>query len=154
MIRALTVALLAVALVSNVPLPQPDDALIQGNSLPPTLSAFRLLLGQGGVTPTAGVTPYNLRNALFSDYAEKFRYVYVPGSERIGWRAEGVLDFPVGSVLIKSFGYPADFRKPDEKVRIVETRLLIRRTAGWVALPYVWNAEGTDATLKIGRAHV
>ena len=31
---------------------------------------------------------------------------------------------------------------------MLETRLLIRRAAGWVALPYVWNADGTEATLE------
>ncbi len=33
-------------------------------------------------------------------------------------------------------------------VGLIETRLLVRRESGWVALPYVWNAEGTDATLE------
>ncbi len=30
----------------------------------------------------------------------------------------------------------------------METRLLVRREAGWVAMPYVWNAEQTEARLK------
>ena len=32
-------------------------------------------------------------------------------------------------------------------VRLIETRLLVRREHGWEALPYVWNAEQTDAEL-------
>jgi uncharacterized repeat protein (TIGR03806 family) len=51
-------------------------------------------------------------------------------------------------VLVKSFGYPADFRKPDVDIRMIETRLLIHRASGWVTLPYVWDADGQDATLK------
>ena len=35
-----------------------------------------------------------------------------------------------------------------KRVRLIETRLLVQRADGWVALPYVWNAEGTDATLE------
>ena len=35
-------------------------------------------------------------------------------------------------------------------VRLIETRLLVRREGGWEALPYVWNAEQTDA---VARAH-
>ena len=27
-------------------------------------------------------------------------------------------------------------------VRLIETRLLVSRAAGWVAFPYVWNADG------------
>jgi uncharacterized repeat protein (TIGR03806 family) len=49
---------------------------------------------------------------------------------------------------VKTFAYPADFRRPDEKVRALETRLLIRRPAGWTALTYVWNEAQTEATLK------
>jgi uncharacterized repeat protein (TIGR03806 family) len=129
--------------------PEPvNDALILGDALPASLSEFRLLLGRQGQNPNARVTPYSLNTPLFSDYAEKFRYAYVPAGKTIAWRAEGVLDFPVGSVLVKSFGYPADFRKPDENIRILETRLLIHRASGWVALPYVWKADGSDAELK------
>jgi uncharacterized repeat protein (TIGR03806 family) len=32
-------------------------------------------------------------------------------------------------------------------VRLIETRLLVRRANGWEALPYVWNADQTEATL-------
>ncbi len=134
--------------VSASPPPRVDDALILGETLPPRLSDFRLLIGPQGLKPNTGVTPYTLQTPLFSDYAEKYRFAYVPQGKRIGWRGEAVLDFPVGSVLIKSFGYPADLRRPAEKLRILETRLLIRRASGWVALPYVWNADGNDATLK------
>ena len=34
-----------------------------------------------------------------------------------------------------------------KNVRLIETRLLVRREHGWEALPYVWNAEQTDAEL-------
>ncbi|MFC6980796.1 hypothetical protein [Microbulbifer taiwanensis] len=36
-----------------------------------------------------------------------------------------------------------------DRVRLVETRLLVKRADGWQALPYVWNAEQTEATLEI-----
>jgi uncharacterized repeat protein (TIGR03806 family) len=146
--RALIAVVLGGLLVSNSPPLPVNDALILGEALPPTLSEFRLLLGKQGVNPNARVTAYKLNTPLFSDYAEKFRYAYVPKGKSIAYRADGVLDFPVGSVLVKSFGYPADFRAPEKDIRIIETRLLIHRAAGWVALPYVWNADGSDAVLK------
>jgi uncharacterized repeat protein (TIGR03806 family) len=34
-------------------------------------------------------------------------------------------------------------------VRLLETRLLINTASGWVAIPYVWNAEQTEATLAL-----
>ncbi len=123
-----------------------NDALITGDTLPAKLSEFGLLIN--GRTPNDGVRPYKLNTPLFSDYALKYRFAYVPGGTKVAWRDAGSLDFPVGSVLVKSFGYPADMRKPDEGVRMIETRLLIHRASGWVALPYVWDADGKDATLK------
>lgn len=140
-----TCAWLVLAGVS--PLPPVNDALILGDSLPPKLSDFSL--GFADAKPTnVGIRAYSLRNPLFSDYAEKVRFAYVPPGQQIRYRAQGVLDFPVGSVLIKSFGYPTDFRNPESNFKMIETRLLVRRASGWAALPYVWNADGKDATLK------
>jgi uncharacterized repeat protein (TIGR03806 family) len=51
-------------------------------------------------------------------------------------------------VLAKSFAYPADLRRPDKDVRLIETRLLIRKASGWVANAYVWNADASIAELK------
>ena len=146
--RALAALAGWVLLVSASPPPNVDDALIAGEALSPSLKAFNLLFGPYGRMPNARVTPYNLNTPLFSDYAEKFRFLYVPAGRKIGWRDDGVLDFPVGSVLIKSFGYPADMRRPDAGLRILETRLLIRRASGWIALPYVWNEAQTEARLS------
>jgi uncharacterized repeat protein (TIGR03806 family) len=140
--------LLACLSIGASELPRVNDALILGDSLPPKLSDFGLLMGKQGMAPAAGVMPYSLSTPLFSDYAEKYRFAYVPAGKRIVYRADGVVTFPVGSVLIKSFGYPADLRKPTENLRILETRLLIHRASGWIALPYVWNADGSDAELK------
>src|SRR3546814_17676092 len=39
-------------------------------------------------------------------------------------------------------------------VRLIETRLLVRRTDGWVGLPYAWNADQTKATLQRAGADV
>jgi hypothetical protein len=130
---------------SQRPVDQVDDALIQSAAMPEKLSAFRLVNGLHG---NVGVKPYTLNTALFSDYAEKWRYLYVPNGARLSWSGEGLPRFPIGAVLIKSFGYPADFRQPEKDIRLLETRLLIHRASGWVALPYVWDADGKDATLR------
>ncbi len=146
MIRALALGLAWAGLVSASPSPQVDDALILSDALPPRLQDFGLLVD--GKTPAPGVVPYHLNTPLFSDYAEKFRFMHLPKGKKAKATGDGLLDFPVGTVLIKSFGYPADMRAPDKDLRILETRLLIHRASGWVALPYVWNADGTEATLK------
>jgi uncharacterized repeat protein (TIGR03806 family) len=135
-----------VGLVSASPSPQVDEALILSDALPPKLQDFGLLVD--GKTPAPGVVPYHLNTPLFSDYSMKFRFMHLPKGKKAKATGDGLLDFPVGTVLIKSFGYPADMRSPEKDLRILETRLLIHRASGWVALPYVWNADGTEATLK------
>ena len=42
-----------------------------------------------------------------------------------------------------------DFNKPNNDIKIMETRLLIKTIDDWVALPYIWNEEQTDAVLEI-----
>lgn len=114
----------------------------------PSLDAYRLFRDEAGRVPNAGLTPYALNTPLFSDYAEKTRYLFLPPGTQAKYRATGTFDFPVGATLVKTFAYPADLRRPDDKLRVLETRLLIRKKAGWVALAYVWNAEQTRAVLK------
>ncbi|WP_259014007.1 SO2930 family diheme c-type cytochrome [Emticicia fluvialis] len=99
--------------------------------------------------PVAGVVPYSLNTPLFSDYAEKLRFVKLPEGAKVPYNATEVLDFPVGSTLIKTFYYPNDFRNIDKGRRIMETRLLIHEPDGWKALAYVWNDEQTEAYLEV-----
>jgi hypothetical protein len=149
MIYRLGLAVAWLLVASAAPAPVALD-LILGDTMPPRLSDFRLFTDARGTDPNDGVEPYDLNTPLFSDYAEKFRYLYLPPGTRARPDGEGLPDFPLGTVLVKSFGYPADMRRPERDIRILETRLLIRRATGWVALPYVWNAELGDAELKRG----
>lgn len=95
------------------------------------------------------VVPYDLVTPLFTDYAHKTRFVYLPEGKSADYDTTGVLQFPVGTCLIKTFYYPEDFRKPEAERRIIETRLLVHREAGWDNLAYIWNDEQTDAELDI-----
>ena len=99
--------------------------------------------------PADGVMPYSLNTPLFSDYARKLRFVKIPDGEAADYRKREVLDFPVGTVLIKTFYYPEDMRKPEKGRRLMETRLLLHEEDGWHALPYIWNEAQTDATLEV-----
>ncbi|WP_299324592.1 SO2930 family diheme c-type cytochrome [Parasphingopyxis sp.] len=148
MIRALAAMAGWLALVSASPPAPVSDTAIMGDSLPRNLSEFHFFTDDIGHTPNDRVIGYELNTALFSDYALKNRFVYVPEGQTATYNADGVFEFPVGSALIKSFGYPADFRDADSPVRWLETRVLLRRADGWVALPYVWNEDGTDAVLR------
>lgn len=138
---------------------------------PPTLDEWHVLrVEDGKLRLNDGVVPYDLNTPLFSDYAHKLRTVWMPQGQAAGYQPEHAFDFPVGTILSKTFYYPlpeggvADGRTvartppsqsslKDEsldlaKVRLIETRLLVHRKEGWVALPYVWNREQTAATLR------
>jgi len=131
------------ALVANAPTPGVNDAAIADEGYPPTLSAFGFFTDIAKRTPAPRVVGYTLNTPLFSDYAEKQRYLYVPAGQTARYDADTVLDLPVGSALIKTFGYGAGAAFVP-----IETRVLLRRASGWVALPYVWNADRSDAVLK------
>ena len=121
-----------------------DDVIVAQNN-PTQLSSFGFFVG-GADKPSARLIPYELRNPLFSDYSEKQRFIYLPVGTKVEADEEGKLVFPVGTALIKSFGYPDGAGK----LRVLETRLLLHRAEGWVALPYVWRADGSDADLRVG----
>ena len=130
------------------PTPMVDSARLQAPEPAVTIADYHLFKDPGGRIPNAGLTPYALNTPLFSDYAQKQRYVFMPPGQHAQYRPTGVLDLPVGAVLVKTFAYPADFRRPTQNVRFIETRLLIHRAEGWVPLTYVWNGAQTEAVLK------
>jgi len=125
-----------------------DAALLIGNDPSPTLEQYHLFRDSAAREPNAALVPYTLNTPLFSDYAMKFRYLFVPPGQTVSYKEQGVLDFPVGTTLVKTFAYPADYRAPDQKLRFIETRLLIHKPQGWVALTYVWNDAQNRAVLK------
>lgn len=113
------------------------------------LSEYHFFIGAlKDLVPNERVLPYDLNTSLFTDYAFKKRFVFVPNGKSARFDTTEVLDLPIGSCLIKNFYYPADFRQPNGEKRILETRLLVHRENGWEALEYTWNDEQTDATLN------
>jgi uncharacterized repeat protein (TIGR03806 family) len=140
---ALAAALLCVGGASPAPELLPDQTVIDGPAMPAKLSAFGLFK-PGTSEPLPALLPYSLHTPLFSDYAEKHRAIWMPPGANAPVGRDGVPDFPVGTVIVKSFGWP-DWNGG----RPVETRLLIRHASGWTALPYIWDADGKDASLAI-----
>jgi len=133
---------------------------------PVKLSEWQVVLANGAkLKLNKGVEPYELNSPLFSDYAHKLRTVWMPAGQSAKWSQDQAFDFPVGTVISKTFYYPKGSGETLVKSisdtgvelvngeldlsrnRLIETRLLVRRAEGWVALPYVWNAEQTEATL-------
>ncbi len=131
-----------------------NQAAIGAERPPTSLADYHFFRDAAAREPNAGVTPYDLNTPLWSDGALKLRYAFLPPGARAQYRDDGVFEFPIGTVLIKSFAFAADMRAPTENVRYLETRLLIRRTDGWIALPYVWNEAQTEARLSPAGADI
>jgi uncharacterized repeat protein (TIGR03806 family) len=88
--------------------------------------------------PADGVTPYALETPLFSDYTTKRRFFVLPPGTSASWSDDDAFDLPTGSVLVKTFAYGE---------RKLETRLLIHGSDGWHGSSYVYDGDGSDATL-------
>ncbi|MCA0871549.1 hypothetical protein LCL97_11985 [Seohaeicola saemankumensis] len=115
-----------------------NDAAIAAKRPPKLLSAFGFFTDLATQQADPALAGYELSSPLFTDYADKSRWIYSPTPAPS--QTDGVLQFPVGSALIKTFHYGG---------QKVETRLLLHRADGWAAYPYVWNDDGTEAELKI-----
>jgi uncharacterized repeat protein (TIGR03806 family) len=144
-----------------------------GSGQPESLADWQLFKREGHrLRPNDGVLPYDLNTPLFSDYAHKLRTVWMPKGVSAIYRDEGSFEFPVGTIISKTFYYPRVAGEPRDsqvvvrsedtagmlpggaldldQVRLIETRLLVRREDGWAAIPYVWNAAQTEARLMRG----
>ena len=116
----------------------------------PNLSDYRLFADSANpLSGAQGGTIYDLTTPLFTDYANKYRFVFIPEGTQAAYRNQEVFDFPVGTIIAKTFTIQADLRLEDSAEEIIETRLLMRRKDGWRALPYIWNADKSDAVLTV-----
>ncbi len=135
------------------------DAVLNYNC--PRLDQYGLYLDE--TDPRAGPTPpgipFDLNSILFSDYALKYRFLFLPPGDdgrpqKAGYQDSAqcttlniydcytaTLTFPVGTVISKTFSF-----RDGENEDVVETRLLIKRakrdgTPFWVGLPYRWTEQ-------------
>ena len=135
---------------------------------PVRLSQWDLFDLRDGQLIPRDATVYDLKTPLFSDYALKLRTIRVPKGMTIQVGNDELI-FPLGTVISKTFYYPRAAPQATESrslvhkaeeaqqveslnmshVQLLETRLLVKTYLGWQALPYVWNADQSDATLEV-----
>ena len=145
-------AILSLALGAGPASAVNDAAILSPDApttLPPDLSTFGFFRDGAALTPAEGVAAYRLNTPLWSDGAEKLRFLYLPKGTTARAQGEGLLDLPVGAALVKSFAFPAAGKR-----RLVETRVLLHRANGWVAASYQWDAAQTSARLVPAGARV
>lgn len=112
------------------------DAVVDARGLPARLADTGLYAADGRVS--ADVLPFSPQYPLWSDGAAKRRWIRLPAGTSIDASRPDAWEFPRGARLWKEFSHG----------RVLETRYLERGADGaWRFGSYVWNADGTDATL-------
>jgi len=134
----------------NIPSQEEQDSPVVFNieSVPyQTLSEYNFFSENlKDLEPVFGVLPYELNSSLFSDYAKKKRFIWIPSNVKASYVNDfSPFNFPVGTVLIKNFYF--ENIQPNNTTKIIETRLMIKKANQWQFAEYVWNDEQTEATL-------
>ncbi len=113
--------------------------IAEGREVPPLLSQTGCVDPADPSAPAAGTIPYRVNSPFWSDGAEKQRWMAIPEGTQIATQNDGDFEFPIGTVLVKSFAF---------EDTPVETRLLVRhRDGGWAGYSYEWLEDGSDAVL-------
>lgn len=120
----------------------------------PKLSDYHFFVGDmKNQVPESDVLPYEPASSLFTDYAHKKRFVWIPKGMKATYDGDGnVLQLPVGSAIIKTFYY--EKVQPLNTTKIIETRLMIRKADGWIFAEYLWNNDQTEAYLDMNGSNV
>lgn len=135
--------------ILSTPIPPLESEVADGNYPYTRLSTYGFFEGNvNKLQPAEHVVIYQPVSSLFTDYALKSRFVFFPEGTKAKLVSDD-LEFPEGTVIIKNFYYPLDFREPEGERRIIETRLMVHSSNGWEAFPYIWNESQSDAVLKI-----
>lgn len=123
-------------------LPVPNDCQAPvGNALPQDLRCTGLYANWETRELACGVLPYVPAYQLWSDGADKQRYMWLPPGTKIDVSHPDAFVFPEGTRFWKEFRIVDGHGK-----RLGETRLLVKRKEFWSATTYVWSADGASAT--------
>lgn len=98
-----------------------------------TLNSNETILGTKGFS-------YEINSELFTDFANKSRYIFLPENQSITFNSNNHFTFPVGTVLVKIFSLDSS-----ESSKMIEVRLGIKKENGWTFLPYIWVEDREDA---------
>ena len=113
-------------------------------AFPATLSQTGLFANTATLTPAPGLVEYDVSSPLWSDGARKRRWIALPGTQQVGFAADGTWSFPVGTVLVKHFELAVTAGGARGASRRACCCTSPMAGSGYT---YRWNAAQTDATL-------
>lgn len=128
-------------------MPKTLDANFTG--VPRLLSQTGAFSNTATLTPSVNMLPFTPNSQLWSDRANKFRWVSIPKDTKINWSAKENWTFPQGTVAVKHFELPINANNPAQ-VKRLETRLIVMKADGKVyGVTYKWRADNSDADLLL-----
>ncbi|MEM9192138.1 MAG: PQQ-dependent sugar dehydrogenase [Myxococcota bacterium] len=124
-----------------------SDGAMAPEPLPMLLSETGCFSDTANHVPAAGVIPYGLNVPFWSDGLNKDRFIALPEGETATMGADGSLEFPVGTLFLKTF-YVQEAGAPAR--RRLETRIMARQMNAWRGFTWRWNDDQSDAVLLEG----
>ncbi len=127
--------------------------------LPQLLSQVGAFSSLQPLEPNGSLIPYTVNTPLWSDRAEKERWVVLPhngdfdtAAEKIVFAPDSPWEFPAGTVFIKHFKLALDERNTKE-TRPLETRfIIVGENGSTYGITYRWLPDGSDAELLLNGA--
>jgi hypothetical protein len=121
----------------------PEDAPADGpvvcptdGSVPDDLLCTGLYVDWASKTVATDVMAYAPAYVLWSDGAQKSRWMFLPPGKKIDTNVMDDWVFPDGTKIWKQFTVGG---------QVVETRLLWKMASGWIDLVYRWSSDGHSA---------
>jgi hypothetical protein len=111
-----------------------------GDGLPRDLACTGLYSDWATKTVAAENLPYTPGYLLWSDNANKARYVYLPPGTQIDTTDMDNWVFPVGTKIWKEFSLGP---------QRVETRHFVKAASGWLWTTYRWTADGESGATEL-----
>lgn len=125
--------------------PNPAAATQSSSRFPKKLSETGLYADTNTLAPNPGVRPYRINAPAWADGTKSSRLMALPPNGKAEIDANtGQWRLPDGSALARTVTVDVP---GSATPRRLETQILLRQQGAWAAYSYLWNAEGTDATL-------
>jgi uncharacterized repeat protein (TIGR03806 family) len=112
------------------------------------LSSYHIYQGNpSDLNPNPEYKLYELSSSLFTDDAEKQRLIKLPPNTKMDALNNDLINFPEGTIIVKTFFYYKNKQRPSSGKKLIETRILQLIKGKWIAGTYVWNESQTEADL-------
>jgi len=124
------------------PAPDAGNACADAGAPPSTLACAGLYADFASKEVAPNALPYTPATPLWSDGAQKSRWIVLPAKSRIDITDRNEWTFPVGTKAFK------EFRVDGKRV---ETRMFQKMQPNfWVYATYAWNDDESDAVINFG----